>query len=425
MLEEMAPTGMRSVTVSAQLLLIAAASLSNADESHTDSANGYAHTNPTVVEERRFENVSDTHMPQPPLLVQSKDAKPADVDGDGDLDLLIAHEYRANVLLINDGTGRFANESSSRLPQLDRDSEDIVTADFDGDGDLDVLFVSEDDEENEFYLNNGDGTFSDERRIIATRGITNGVASADVNNDGRTDIVFGNGRQNRLLINDGAGGFRDETDLRMPIISDVTQDLEFGDVDEDGDLDLLVANEDHNRLLINDGTGVFSDESKNRLNYRDQPEETREGDFGDVDGDGDLDIVFANVNFRRVGDPQDRLLINDGNGRYSDETTTRLPASDDYTMDADFVDIDSDGDLDLVTAGLIVDKGLVAIPYRVYENDGTGVYTDATSKYFDEDIVGVGTDIEAADFNGDNRLDLFLTNRAGPDILLFGQSTNN
>jgi hypothetical protein len=207
----------------------------------------------------------------------------------------------------------------------------------------------------------------------------------------------------------------------MPIVSDVTQDLEFGDVDGDGDLDLLVANEGQNRLLINDGTGVFSDESKNRLNYRDQPEETREGDFGDVDGDGDVDIVFANVNFRRVGDPQDRLLINDGNGRYSDETTARLPASDDYTMDADFVDIDSDGDLDLVTAGLIIDKGLAAIPYRVYENDGTGVYTDATSKYFEEDIVGIGTDIEAGDFNGDDRLDLFLTNRAGPDILLFGK----
>ena len=164
MLEEMAPVGIRSVTVSAQLLLFAAASLSNAGESQPDSAIGNADTIPTVIEERRFENVSDTHMPQPPLIVQSKDAKPADVDGDGDLDFLIAHEYKANVLLINDGTGRFTNESSSQLPQLDRDSEDVVTADFDGDGDLDVLFVSEDDEENEFYINNGGGTFSDERR---------------------------------------------------------------------------------------------------------------------------------------------------------------------------------------------------------------------------------------------------------------------
>ena len=53
-LSEMAPSGMRRVTVSAQLLLIAAASLSNADESHTAFANGSAHTIPTVVEEPRF-----------------------------------------------------------------------------------------------------------------------------------------------------------------------------------------------------------------------------------------------------------------------------------------------------------------------------------------------------------------------------------
>ena len=99
----------------------------------------------------------------------------------------------------------------------------------------------------------------------------------------------------------------------------------------------------------------------------------------------------------------------------------RFLPSDDYTMDADFVDIDSDGDLDLVTAELIFNKGLAAIPYRVYEYDGTGVYTDATSKYLEEDIVGIGTDIEAADFNGDDKLDLFLTNRSGADILLFGK----
>jgi len=367
-----------------------------------------------------FRNVSSSHLPQPPLVVQSKDARPADLDGDGDLDLIIAHEYKANLILINNA-GRFCNESAARLPQLNRDSEDAAAADFDGDGDLDILFVSEDDEENELYFNDGTGVFSDERARLPARGVTNGVAIADITGNGAPDIVFGNGAQNVFIASDGAGGFSDETLLHLPAIADSTQDLEFGDVDGDGDLDLLVGNEDKNRLLINDGEGVFKDESTARLAYRPTPEETREADFGDVDGDGDLDIYFANVNFRRNGAPQDRLLINDGSGFYRDETSARLPHEQDYTMDADFIDMDGDGDLDIVTAGLVIDKGLAPIPYRVFENDGAGRFKNATAKFFTSDIVGVGTDIEAADFNGDGKTDLFLANRAGPDLLLFGQ----
>ena len=364
-----------------------------------------------------YRDVSETHMPKPPVAAQSKDARPVDIDGDGDLDIIIAHEYRPNILLINEG-GRFSNQSAARLPQRNRDSEDIAAADFDGDGDLDILFVSEDDEENEYYLNNGEGWFSDAGDRLPTMGVTNGVAVADITGDGVPDVALGNAAQNVLLIADGKGGFRDETGARMPAISDRTQDLEFGDADGDGDLDLLVGNEDRNRLLINNGEGVFSDQSDQRLVYRDTPEETREADFGDIDGDGDLDIYFANVNFRRTGAPFDRLLINDGNGFYKDETGNRIAPRADYTMDADFVDIEGDGDLDIVTAGLVIDAGLAAIPYRVFENI-SGEFTEATAAFFPEDVVGVGTDIEAGDFNGDGKPDLFLTNRAGPDLLLF------
>jgi len=368
-----------------------------------------------------FSNVSEDYLPQPALVVQSKDARPIDIDGDGDLDIAIAHEYKPNVLLVNDGEGRFSNESIFRLPQQNRDSEDIAAADFDGDGDTDLLFVSEDDEENELYLNDGTGVFSDAGAMLPTAGVSNGVASADINNDDVPDLVIGNSGLNILLVGNDVGGFRDETAARLPALTDMTQDLEFGDVDGDGDLDLLVGNEDHNRLLINDGEGVFADESAARLPVRGTPEETREADFGDVDGDGDLDIFFANVNFNRIGDPSDRLLINDGNGFFSDESELRLPPNQDYTMDADFIDLDDDGDLDIVTAGLVIDKGLAPIPYRVFANDSSGNFIEATGDYFTDDIVGVGTDIEAADFNGDGRLDLFLANRAGPDILLFGQ----
>ncbi len=365
-----------------------------------------------------FEDVSQTHMPQPVVVAQSKDARPVDIDGDGDLDIVIAHEYRPNIVLVNDGSGRFSNESVRRLPQLHRDSEDVASADFDLDGDPDLLFVSEDDEENELYLNDGRGFFS--RANLPTRGVTNAIAVADINGDGAADLVFGNARQNILLLGDGAGGFEDATTSRIAALMDNTQDLEFGDVDGDGDLDLLAGNEDRNRLLINQD-GVFVDESITRLDFRETGEETREADFADVDNDGDLDIYFANVNFRRRGSSQNRLLINDGSGVFTDETQARLPTNADFTMDADFVDIDGDGDQDIVTAGLKLDKGLAPVPYRVFENDGTGHFEENTAAFFPASAFAVGTDIEAADFNGDGVLDFFLTNRAGPDLLLFGK----
>ena len=78
------------------------------------------------------------------------DAAAADFDNDGDWDILIANEHRPNIMLINEGKGKFANESANRIPQVNHDSEDIGIADFDHDGDLDIVVVSEDDKTNEY-----------------------------------------------------------------------------------------------------------------------------------------------------------------------------------------------------------------------------------------------------------------------------------
>jgi len=71
-----------------------------------------------------YTNVTKTHLPYNDLQLLSMDAAIADLDGDGDPDIIIANEHRPNILLVNNGKGMYTNEST-RIPQVAHDSEDI------------------------------------------------------------------------------------------------------------------------------------------------------------------------------------------------------------------------------------------------------------------------------------------------------------
>ena len=364
----------------------------------------------------RFDDVTGSHLAGTLLAGLSMNAAIIDVDGDGDLDLVVAKEHGPNIVLINDGAGRFSNQSD-RIPQVAHDSEDIGIADFDGDGDLDIVVVSEDDQVHELYFHDRDGRFTDEGDRIPVQSVTNGVAVADIDGDGAPDLVLASNGQELILINDGSGRFTDETAARLPVARDVSQDLALGDVDGDGDLDIVLGNEGDNRLLSNDGSGRFEDAARARLPLRAGPEETRDVELGDVDGDGDLDLFFGNVRFFVSGAVlENRLLINDGAGRFTDETAARLPQHPDSTVDGDFVDVDGDGDLDLVTGN--TDGLNRAAPFRVLVHDGRGHFRDETAAFFPDSAAGRCFDVQAGDFDGDGRVDFFFANRGDLDRLL-------
>lgn len=371
----------------------------------------------------RYRNASASHLPGGALLDRSSmDAKPADLDGDGDLDLVVAVEFGSNVVLRNDGGARFVDATPPSLRRVARDSEDIAVADLDTDGRLDLVFVSEDDRVHEVYRGDGALGFTAVTRGLPVSGVANAVEAADLDADGDIDLVIGNAGQNHLLWGDGAGGFVDGTADALPPSGHVTQDIDLGDVDGDGEIDLVEGNEDGNRVLWGDGTGRFGLSGAHDdagaggvtlLPERPGGEETREVDLGDVDGDGDLDVVLANVGWQ--GRPaQDRLLLNDGRGVFADATAERLPAEGGHTVDADLVDLDGDGDLDIVTANAFGGPN----GWRVWSNDGRGAFTDATARFLPPGLSGNGVDVEAADFDGDGVLDLYFANHSSRDILL-------
>ena len=371
-----------------------------------------------------FKNVSSTHLPEisKSLRKNSMDAKTGDIDRDGDLDIIVAVEFYKNHILINDGNGNFSN-GSNRLPDLKaelnpkpypyypyHDSEDIAFEDFDKDGDLDLIFVTEDDQINEYYLNDGKGNFTNASQLFPTKGVSNGVLAGDFDADGWIDVIVANNGQNIFLKNSN-GNFKDETINHLPKAADITQDMQALDFDNDGDTDIIVANEKTNTLLINNGKGIFSDETAKYFNPEVLKDETREATFADIDNDGNLDIYFANVEMFQKLEPIQRLLINKGsNKKLEDETEERLGFTKKYSVvDAQFFDFDNDGDSELL---LVTQQGP-----RLFDNDGKGYFTDITEKTIG--IINVfGVDSEIADFNNDGKSDIFISCYRGSDVLL-------
>lgn len=350
-----------------------------------------------------------------PLAVtngRTMDSELADLDGDTDLDLVLATEFGQNAVLFWDA-GRFVHSPDAIAQNKRHDSEDIAVADLDGDDLPDLVFVAEDDQINELYLNNGDGTFRDESARIKVTGISNAVLALDIDADGDLDLIIGNNGPNFLLLNDGRANFTDASTERLPAQSDITQDVEAGDFNGDGSVDLIFANEGPNRVLINDGKGFFVDETEGRIGIR-EGEETREVAVGDVDGDGDLDLVFANVAWSGT-DPTDKLLINDGTGHFAE--SAEFPAEQVFSVDADLADIDLDGDLDIITANLGPGAN---VPARVYLNNGTGSFTNTTSDYITQSGLIHGIDVECADINADGIPDLYIANHMSYDMILLG-----
>lgn len=329
-------------------------------------ANGGDYDKPGVaVPTRVFRNAGDERWPEITAQVfgdrtfYARVIKARDVDGDGHCDLFVGATFQTQSrLYMGRGGGRFEDMTDLLLPKAPLSVGDVEWGDVDGDGDLDL--------------------------VLADWG-----AGSPMRNGGARP---------RLWRNDG-GRFVDVTDGHVPDIAvRFCWELELVDVDNDFDLDLLVSSKRSpgSFLLHNDGAGVFTDVSAARL-----PQFTNNYEFEpmDVDGDGYLDVVTINdgAGARRFSE---HLFRADGRGGFVDATAAVWPEADNPRFDDNmiaFLDYDSDGDADFLIASLNgVDRLLV--------NDGRGRFA-AGAPVFAGERTRATLGIAIADLNGDGRMD--------------------
>ncbi|WP_158966996.1 FG-GAP-like repeat-containing protein [Paraglaciecola sp. L3A3] len=316
-----------------------------------------------------------------------------DVDGDGDLDLLVGNLDAANKLYLNDGSGAFA--SGVAIGDDKGKNEVIVLIDFDQDGDLDLL-AGKASQNKKIYLNDGTGVFAT-GVAIGYYSPTMAMAVGDVDGDGHLDVLTGND----LYVNDGSGGFASSVTINKR--QDAEYAVALGDVDGDGDLDAVVSSSNGITLYINvsDSLDVSS--------YRD---ETTTLVLGDVDNDGDLDVLTGN------NGQTNKLYLNNGTyGYYNYFFAEALSIGDDTDNTNVLIlnDLDQDGDLDV----LVGNDGQTN---KLYLNDGNGGFASGVD-------IGIETDTTQAmavgDVDGDGDLDVLVTNREQSNKVYFNDGNGD
>jgi hypothetical protein len=317
-----------------------------------------------------------------------------DFDGDGKLDFAVVSkkedtksmEESTVSVLLNQGNRTFGAPITSTASE---DFVAVAAADLNGDGKADLAIANEHDASVSVLLNQGNGTFAAPVDYAAgssgSTSFNRGLAAADLNGDGKPDLVVVYSYGVNVLLNKGDGTFAPAVDHAT---GDNALSVAVADLNGDGALDLAVTNSTSNTIsvLLNQGKGTFAgavDHATIQYPLRIVA--------SDLNGDGAPDLVFSAENEENLV-----VLLNQGDGTFGEQIFLAGSTSGWITA----ADLNGDGKPDLA---------VWADSLRLYFNQGDGTFADPVD-------YGRGGLITAGDFDGDGKIDV-----AAGTAVLFNQ----
>lgn len=350
----------------------------------------------------------------------------ADIDGDGDQDVLITgadfNNSGVTKLYKNDGSGNFTLVTSTPFEAVIESS--ATFGDIDGDGDEDVVIIGYNSTSrggvSKLYTNDGNGNFTEVTSASLT-GVYSGTAVfGDIDGDRDLDLLItgstaSNARSTKLYINNGSGNFTASTSSTLQNLG--FSSAAFGDIDGDGDSDLVLTGEvayifpnsvSAAKVYKNNGSGIFTEATNPAISGSPNGSIA----LADIDNDGDLDLITTgNVFANSSTGPKTIVYTNDGSGNF---TLLSYPLSDVFYSSIAVADVDGDGNLDLLITGKtgLSQPSTTPSISVLYRGSGSATFTQISNLPFE----GVGYSSAAfSDVNGDGRVDVLLT----------GQNNNN
>jgi Secretion system C-terminal sorting domain/FG-GAP-like repeat len=284
-----------------------------------------------------------TELSNPFPLSSSGQAILKDLDNDGDLDLYFSGQTNTSTasrfthIYRNNGAGVFTQVTNAGLPNIQWRGAAI--ADVDNDGDQDIVMTGEGSGVSGVYLNNGNAVFSPQGNSVFAA-VSGAVAFIDIEKDGDQDVIISGGSSIKLYQNNGSGIFTLNTNSTFAALSGT--DIDVADTDNDGDLDFLVNGNNQNLLYINNGSGIFT-----QINTTLQPTSGGQNAMADLDNDGDQDLLIVGTQPGGLPNIYNIVYRNTGNNVFTPVDTL----GGEYIADCVIDDFTGDGFKDIIIQG--------------------------------------------------------------------------